>query len=527
MSPVPNIQSSPAYAAQAVPDASDWQNITQGFSVTGLISGCVVTPYGSPAMGVAVSAGSVACSGVITRVTAASVTIQTASTSDRRDMIVANSGGSVFAVAGVPCGTANWTAETFPGYPPVKASIPNNCAFLAEVYVAATTTSITSPLIELSGTQLFVTSQYVTTFNNRTGQIILGQSDVDLTFTAAGQIPVGTGANTGEYLAVGSVGTVLTSLGSGSVPAWRVPTGSGAASAGVQSFNGRFGVVSFTASDAESVFTTPGQIMVGTGSGAGELLTAGSVGTVLTSNGAASIPSWQVSTGSGSVNALAIEKTFTTAGQIYVGSGAGTGLQLGAGSVGTVLTSQGPSQPLIWAPSSASVGVTSFNSRSGSVTPQTGDYSVGQVTGAAPLASPTFTGVPTAATASVGTGTLQLATCQFVGFTLAFYGALTPWANITTNTQSASVYTPVSTDFGKIIEMTSASVCAINLNTGVFSTGQQYQVCQAGFGAVTFVAGGGFTLDSYYTGLTTLGQWANVWVRYRSASEAVITGDLW
>jgi hypothetical protein len=37
-------------------------------------------------------------------------------------------------------------------------------------------------------------------------------------------------------------------------------------------------------------------------------------------------------------------------------------------------------------------GVTSFNSRTGAVVPASGDYAVDQVTGAAPLASPTFTG---------------------------------------------------------------------------------------------------------------------------------------
>lgn len=59
-------------------------------------------------------------------------------------------------------------------------------------------------------------------------------------------------------------------------------------------------------------------------------------------------------------------------------------------------------------------GVTSFNSRTGAVTPQTGDYLVSQVTGAAPLLSPALTGVPTAPTATVGTNTTQLATTAFV-----------------------------------------------------------------------------------------------------------------
>lgn len=81
-------------------------------------------------------------------------------------------------------------------------------------------------------------------------------------------------------------------------------------------------------------------------------------------------------------------------------------------------------------------GVTSFNTRSGAVAPMTGDYAVGQVTGAAPivsptftgtvtipggasisgfapLASPAFTGVPAAPTATALTSTTQLSTTAF------------------------------------------------------------------------------------------------------------------
>jgi 6-phosphogluconolactonase (cycloisomerase 2 family) len=48
----------------------------------------------------------------------------------------------------------------------------------------------------------------------------------------------------------------------------------------------------------------------------------------------------------------------------------------------------------------STAGVTSFNSRVGAVVPAIADYSVGQVTGAAPLASPTFTGTVTVPTPS-------------------------------------------------------------------------------------------------------------------------------
>ena len=57
--------------------------------------------------------------------------------------------------------------------------------------------------------------------------------------------------------------------------------------------------------------------------------------------------------------------------------------------------------------------VSSVFGRAGAVTAQAGDYSVGLVTGAAPLASPVFTGTPTAPTASLGTNTLQVATTAF------------------------------------------------------------------------------------------------------------------
>lgn len=58
--------------------------------------------------------------------------------------------------------------------------------------------------------------------------------------------------------------------------------------------------------------------------------------------------------------------------------------------------------------------VASVFGRSGLVVAQTGDYTVSQITGAAPLASPTFTGIPAAPTAAPGTNTTQLATTAFV-----------------------------------------------------------------------------------------------------------------
>lgn len=64
--------------------------------------------------------------------------------------------------------------------------------------------------------------------------------------------------------------------------------------------------------------------------------------------------------------------------------------------------------------SPATGGVTSVFGRTGAVTAASGDYTVGQVTGAAPLASPALTGTPTAPTAATATNTTQIATTAFV-----------------------------------------------------------------------------------------------------------------
>lgn len=58
--------------------------------------------------------------------------------------------------------------------------------------------------------------------------------------------------------------------------------------------------------------------------------------------------------------------------------------------------------------------VSSVFTRTGAVTATSGDYSVGQITGAAPLASPTLTGTPIVPTATAGTNTTQVASTAFV-----------------------------------------------------------------------------------------------------------------
>ena len=68
--------------------------------------------------------------------------------------------------------------------------------------------------------------------------------------------------------------------------------------------------------------------------------------------------------------------------------------------------------------------VDSVFGRTGTVTAESGDYTVSEVTGAAPLASPAFTGSPTAPTASSGDDSTKLATTAFVATAVGGGGAV-------------------------------------------------------------------------------------------------------
>lgn len=125
----------------------------------------------------------------------------------------------------------------------------------------------------------------------------------------------------------------------------QAPSGGGGGG-GVTSFNGRTGAVTPNAGDIEGTFTSAGQIYYGTGSGSGAALAIGSTGQVLTVSGG--LPVWSTpTTGVSSVNtrtgavtiqASDIEATFGSAGQMFYGTGANTGALLGIGSAGEILT---------------------------------------------------------------------------------------------------------------------------------------------------------------------------------------------
>jgi hypothetical protein len=112
-----------------------------------------------------------------------------------------------------------------------------------------------------------------------------------------------------------------------------------------------------------------------------------------------------------------VQISSTTAGDCHdVGAGYPTSGQV-LGMVLSTNAGAGNFVMLIGAGAQASTGsgaVTSVFGRNGTVTASSGDYSVGQVTGAAPSASPTFTGTPSAPTPAASDNSTKLATTAYV-----------------------------------------------------------------------------------------------------------------
>jgi len=96
------------------------------------------------------------------------------------------------------------------------------------------------------------------------------------------------------------------------------------------------------------------------------------------------------------------------------GGGGGSGTIEEIESTDGSITVTGPTGPITDLTGAGAAGVASFNTRTGAVVPASGDYTVAEVTGAAPLASPALTGTPTAPTGTTGDNTTQIATDQFV-----------------------------------------------------------------------------------------------------------------
>lgn len=135
----------------------------------------------------------------------------------------------------------------------------------------------------------------------------------------------------------------------------------------------------------------------------------------------------------------------------------------------------------------------------------------------AALASPAFTGTPTAPTAAAGTSTTQLATTAFVAATL-----------VATVTMKTASHTLVLADAGTILEMNSASaqVFTIPPNSSVpFPIGTTVELVRLGAGTVTITPGAGVTLPNSVEGAGTSSR--TITSQYTSASLYKRATDTW
>jgi hypothetical protein len=190
-----------------------------------------------------------------------------------------------------------------------------------------------------------------------------------------------------------------------------------ASTAGVVSFNTRTGVVDLLDTDitnaggallASPVFSGTPQAPTATiGTDTGQLATCAFV---LAELGGASIGVMTFNTRAGAVVLTAAD--ITGAGGALSASPALTGTPTApTASSGTATQQLATTAFVTSAIAALSTGVSSFNSRTGAITLTANDISAA---GGALLASPIFSGQPTAPTASPGTSTTQLATTAFV-----------------------------------------------------------------------------------------------------------------
>jgi hypothetical protein len=183
----------------------------------------------------------------------------------------------------------------------------------------------------------------------------------------------------------------------------------------------------------------------------------------------------------------------------------------------------------------------------------------------AALASPAFTGTPTAPTATAGTNTTQVATTAFVGTAVSNLVASAPAALDTLNELAAALgsdanfsttmtnalalkasiaqldaaslasfnnkttsYTAILTDEGNVIEMDSASANSVTIppNSSVaFRIGSSIDVFQKGTGQTSIVAGAGVTILNT-PGLKFRDRYSMATLVKRDTNTWIVSGDL-
>lgn len=254
----------------------------------------------------------------------------------------------------------------------------------------------------------------VQSFNTRTGAVVLTLADV----TSVGGAPLvspnfssvptaptaAPGTNTVQLATCAFVNQAVTAAG------------------GVSSFNGRTGVVDLIPNDISAAggLVNPSVNLTGiptaTNATAGDNSTRIATTAFVTTALTGTVTSFNTRTGAVVLNAADI----TAAGGAVLASPAFTGAPTApTAPANTNNTQLATTQFVMSAILADTTGVTSFNTRTGAISLLLAD-----ITGAggAPLASPSFTGVPLGPTATAGTSTTQLATTAFVQAAIAASG---------------------------------------------------------------------------------------------------------
>lgn len=157
-----------------------------------------------------------------------------------------------------------------------------------------------------------------------------------------------------------------------------------------------------------------------------------------------------------------------------------------------ILSTNSPSTLADWKEITAVGAVTSVAGRTGAVV-----IAVADIADAAPLASPAFTGLPTAAAYAVGAGNV--------------------------NAQTGTTYELQNSDNGKTVTLSNASAIALTVPTAL-TAGFACTLVQLGAGQVTITASS--TTLRHRNGLKLAGQYAQAGLFYIAADTYSVGGDL-
>jgi hypothetical protein len=315
-----------------------------------------------------------------------------------------------------------------------------------------------SQFVKTDAAKNLVSQQYIALGSEVTGTLGPTYGGTNQSTWATGDMLYASAANTLNKRTIGSTGDVLTV--SGGVPTWAPPATSGTVTS-VSTVTTGMGLTMAVANAS----TTPQITLAGTlnasKGGTGTDLSAstgilavlsGSVSAREIGNGdiasAAAIVRSKLATGSayrvlanGSDGAMTEVASTGSAGQVLVSGGASalptwanattgtvTSITLSTGTTGLLVNTNQTAQTITSSGTITLTGTLGVANGGTGATSLTGyvkgtgsaaltasaSIPVADVTGAAPLASPTFSGIPAADTAAAGTNTTQLATTAFV-----------------------------------------------------------------------------------------------------------------